>query len=136
MILKSYPWRNWRTVAVVLGECFHALLCAILLWIGFILLMPGSTFATSPAWSIAAAAASEEVWGARYLFAASVGLSAFFTRRVWWRMISTWIVASAHLATAIILVIGQPLNTGTGVYAIIACAGYGLIGLMAWDITR
>ncbi len=136
MRLHAYPWRDWRTVAVTLGEGYHALLCAVLAWIGLIFLLPGSTFLASPAWRIAAAAASENSWGWRYLATCCFGLTAFFTHRFWWRMLCTWIIASAHLATALMLLFGQPLNSGTGVYTLIALAGYGIVGLMAWDRTR
>ena len=125
----GYPWRDLYWAARVIAEGYHFVMCLILGWLGFLLLLPGSTFAVSPGWRIAAEALPENVWGVLFLTGSMIGFAGYLFSKWVWKIAASCAVCSAHLGTAGMVVLSERLSPGSGVYAIIALAGYALVWL-------
>lgn len=105
----------------------HAMLTFIMGWWCFILMHPGSTFDTSPAYAGFRALGTEEQWAAGAGIVCLCGLAGLRWFR--FREYSEHVLAIAHGIIAITVVTTVPLNTATGVYTVLMVAAWYLI---AW----
>ncbi len=110
----------------------HAALTAVMAWLAIVLIIPGDTFASSPTFSLMADLAGEERWAMAFWGAASIGLAGITASSRVFRLVSVLVVATMHGIVAIFFVLGNPVTTGTGTYAIMAGLGY----YLAWRRTR
>ena len=113
--------RTWLTASVFL----HLLLTFIMAWWCFILALPGSTFATSPAYAGFAWIMSEDWWAFATGCVAALGLCGLRWRRA--RASSEIALSIAHGLISMTVVASVPLSTATGVYAALMVSAWYLI---------
>lgn len=111
------PWFDARKV-------IHVSLAAILLWLGFILILPGETFTTSQAWRLFASMGSETSWAIAFFAGGLVGALGIDTQHPWLQTASILILATYHGALGILFGIGNKFGGASGVFIIIALQGY------------
>lgn len=128
------PHRNDPRPVFDTRMMLHLQLTLILAWLGFILLLPGDTFETTPAWAYFKAAASETEWGFLFVCAAGVGGIGIDTSRRWLKLLSILFLATVHGALAISFLRGNPLGGGAGTFAIVAASGYYLAWRQTWGM--
>ena len=107
-------------------QAIHVTLTAIMFWLGGILVLPGSTFATSHSYVAMEKVANEETWAAAFLGIAILGAAGLIVTGPI-RKLSVIGLATMHGTLAICLFMGNPSGTGPGTYAIIALLGYYLL---------
>lgn len=106
----------------------HIQLTAILAWLGFRLLLPGDTFASTPAWRYFDEVASENGWGVILVICGAIGALGIDTPRRWLKMFTILLLATMHGLLAILFWRGNPAGGAPGIFVIIACSGY----YLAW----
>lgn len=106
----------------------HATLSAIVLWLGLLFASPTDTFGASHSFDFMARVATETNWGFAFIAIGVVGAAGIFTRRRILRFASVLVIATAHSVFAACLLMGNPVNSGTGTYTIVAALGY----YLAW----
>ena len=110
----------------------HAALTGVMVWLSFVLVLPGDTFAKGSSFQLMAKIATEDHWAMAFWIVASVGLSGLTTSSRVLRLLSVLVVSTMHGVFSLLLVLANPLNTGTGTYAIFAALGY----YLAWRRAR
>ena len=118
-IVRTNPFYDAR-------QAIHLTLTLIMLWLGFILVLPESTFTSSNSYRAMALVATEEHWATAFLGVGAYGIVGLFVTGPI-RKFSVMSLATAHGTLAICLYMGNPSGTGPGTYAIIACLGYYLL---------
>lgn len=109
----------------------HVQLIVILAWLGFVLILPGATFSTTPAWRYFAQMGSEEAWAVTFFISAGIGAVGIDTPRRWVKLASVLFLATVHGALALLFLRGNPYGGASGVFATAALSGY----YLAWRQT-
>lgn len=109
----------------------HAALTGVMAWLALVLALPGDTFGTSPTFALMQRLGSEDGWAMVFWLVASIGLTGLGSTARWWRLASVLALSTAHGVVAILFVLGNPLTTATGTYAVLALLGY----YLAWRRT-
>ena len=92
-------------------------------WWAAILAWPGDTFATGPGYRMFSQIASEDAWATIFGIVCVIG--ALSIRYVRLRSFAAQILSVSHGVIALLIMMANPISTGTGVYAILAAmAGY------------
>lgn len=107
-----------------LKTAVEAMLTGIMAWIGFLLMLPGETFASGSSFSVMQSIAPEVDWGMAAWLVALVGVFGLATPHRLLRLVCLVTVAAAHGTFALCLFLANPWNTGTGTYSLIAALGY------------
>lgn len=110
----------------------HIALVAILAWLGFVLILPGDTFTTTPAWRMFARTGTEVEWASSFFACSIFGALGIDTRHIWLKITSILILATAHGSLAILFLRGNPYGGASGTFAIVALLGYYLAGRLAY----
>ena len=110
----------------------HAALTAVMAWLGMVLGLPGSTFATSRTFSVMERIGTEEAWALAFWSCALVGGMGLTSRSRGGRLMSVLVLATSHGLVALCLFLANPLTTATGTYVVLAGLGY----YLAWRRTR
>jgi hypothetical protein len=106
----------------------HLALTLVLAWLGFVLVLPGNTFDTTPAWRIFARSATEGEWAMMFFAGAIVGALGIDTRHRWLKLVSILLLATAHGTLAILFLVSNPTGGASGTFAVVAMLGY----YLAW----
>lgn len=117
-------WRPWFDARMMI----HFQLTSILGGLGFILLLPGDTFASTAAWRFFASVAPENVWAGVFLIFACVGAMGLTTANRFIRIASIFLIATIHAIMAAFFLAGNPGGGASWTYANIAFAGF----YLAW----
>ena len=102
----------------------HCALTGVLAWLGFVLILPGRTFGTSPAWRMFEMIASEDQWAIMLWVGAIAGAVGIDTRHRWLKIASILLLSTAHGTLALLFLIGSPAGGASGTFAIVALLGY------------
>lgn len=122
-----------RFLAASVGwDVIHWLATGVMLWWGVVLFLPGNTMSVSPSYDIFLSLANEQVWGVFFISSGAFGLWAVFSKTTEVRIVAAMLLSVMHGMVAMLLVLGNPFNTGTGTYAIIAVA----VSLRLWRLVR
>ena len=130
--------REFMTIPNMLF-CWHVGLTMMLVWWSFILALPASTFALSPAYSeFARICPDEQFWSLGYGFAALIAAAGAWAawpgtarhaprHRAGIRMGAVVLTAFVHGMTAKFMLTGAAAGTGSGIYFLIMCSAYLLL---------
>jgi len=118
------PLSGWRTI--------HWMATGVLAWMGFVLILPGLTFGSSPSYSIFVQIGSEEVWALAYFVAALIGCWGGVSHDWKVKVFSGMVLSMTHGIISMLLLFGNPLTTGSGTYMIIAFA----VTLRLWRLVK
>jgi hypothetical protein len=110
----------------------HTALSMVLVWLAFVLILPGNTFSTTPAWRLFAATAPEEAWAIMLFVGGIAGAVGIDTRRYILKIASILMLSTAHGTLALLFLLSNPLGGASGTYAIMALLGY----YLAWRLVR
>ena len=102
----------------------HAFLTLVMLWLGFVLFMPGSTFDGNRSWRLFAQMLPESTWAFLFLVAVIVGGVGLATARRSLRIASALGLATAHGSIALLFFLSNPQGDASGTYGLIALLGY------------
>ena len=122
------PYRNDPRPLFDARMAIHVALTAILAWLGFIIGLPGDTFATTPAWRFFATVGTEGQWAGLFFLAAMIGGAGIDTTRRWLKVSSILVLATAHGSLALLFLRGNPYGGASGTFGIVALLGY----YLAW----
>lgn len=111
------PWFDARMA-------IHVALTGVLGWLGLVLILPGDTFGTSPAWRLFARSGTEDQWAAAMWIGAVAGAVGIDTVHRWLRIMSILLLATAHGSLAILFLAGNPIGGASGTYGFLAGLGY------------
>jgi hypothetical protein len=118
------PLSGWRVI--------HWMATAVLAWMGFVLLLPGLTFGTNPAYSVFVQLGSEEQWALFYILGAVIGVWGGLTQNWKVKVASGMLLSMTHGIIGTLLFFGSALSTGSGTYLIIAFA----VTLRLWRLVK
>lgn len=131
MPVPASTWRDLDPFGARIAADVNTLLASIPLWLGFDMLLPGSTFAAARGWSLFAQLADENVWGFIFVVIGLIGWAGMVTSRRRLRLASRCLTCFCLAMTSAAFAIGSPSSAGTGVFALIAWLGGRLIWLTA-----
>lgn len=105
----------------------HAALSAVMGWLGFVLILPGSTFDGNPAWRIFASMGAEDTWALSFWLVACAGLIGLTTAMPSLRLFCVIVLSTAHGTVALLFLFSNPAGGASGTYAVLAGLGYYLV---------
>lgn len=106
-------------------EWLHGVLAFVPGWWGGILILPGDTFATTPAMAAFGRIATEDHWAIALALVSACGYVGLFWRRL--RAASMHIVAIALGTISITILISNPIATGAGTYSALMLSAWYLL---------
>lgn len=128
------PYRGQARPLFDARMMIHVQLVVIVLWLGFVLMLPADTFNTSPSWRYFARMGSEEAWAVTMFVAAGIGAAGIDTTRRWVKLVSVLFLATVHGSMAMLFLRGNPSGGASGVFATVALSGYYLAWRQTLDI--